>query len=180
METRWPKSARKWGISAPDAVVRILLGGGAQVMNVDLYDIKNAEALSKQEWMMTCTDGFTPPFGKGLVHPRSYGSLTKKIASFVHDKHLISLPFAIRGMTSLGADFLGFQNRGLIKEGFFADLAVFDEAKIRDKATYENPHQYSEGTVHVIVNGQFAFRDGSPTGVLAGRPLSGNERHLER
>ncbi|MBI2833914.1 MAG: amidohydrolase family protein, partial [Acidobacteria bacterium] len=84
---------------------------------------------------------------------------------------IISLPFAIRGMTSLAANFFGIQDRGKIKEGLKADIAVFDEAKIRDKATYDNPHQYSEGTVHVLVNGTFAFKDGKPTGALAGRAL---------
>lgn len=74
-------------------------------------------------------------------------------------------------MTSLGASFLGIPDRGLIKEGFYADIAVFDEARIRDEATFEDPHQHSEGTVHVLVNGVFAFRDGKPTGILVGRPI---------
>ena len=75
-------------------------------------------------------------------------------------------------MTSLAANFYGSPKRGLIKEGFYADIAVFDEARIRDEATFDDPHRYSEGTVHVIVNGNIAFRDGEPTGALAGRPLA--------
>ena len=74
-------------------------------------------------------------------------------------------------MTATVAAFLNIPDRGLVKEGFFADLAVFDERDIRDNATFEDPHQYSSGTVHVIVNGEFAFRNGEPTGVLNGRPI---------
>ena len=144
---------------------------GVGVMNRELYDIKNAEFLAKQEWMMTCTDGGTPEFGVGIVHPRSYGAFTKKLRDYVYDRRLISLQFAIRGMTGLAASFFGVQDRGLIREGQKADIVVLDEARIRDHATYTAPHNYSEGTVHVIVNGEFAFRDGKPTGVRAGRPI---------
>ena len=80
-------------------------------------------------------------------------------------------------MTSLSASFYGFEKRGLIAEGYFADLAAFDLPKVRVNATYERPHQYSEGTVHVIVNGQVAFRAGKPTRVLAGRPLPRERGH---
>lgn len=163
--------AKEWNLSVPDTVMRILNDGPAGVMNRELYDPNNTEFLAKQEWMMTCTDGNTPTFGKGIINPRIYGTFSKKLREYVYEKHLISLPFAVRGMTSLASTFFGIHNRGLIKEGQKADIAIFDEAKIRDKATYENPHQYSEGTVHVIVNGKFAFRDGKPTGVLAGQPI---------
>ena len=74
-------------------------------------------------------------------------------------------------MTSLPASFYGIPNRGLIKPGFFADIAVFDEARIQEKATYDEPRQYSEGTVHVLVNGKFALKNGKVTGVLAGQPI---------
>lgn len=105
------------------------------------------------------------------MHPRPYGAFSRKLREFVLNDSLISLPFAVRGMTSLAATFLGVQDRGLLREGFFADVAIFDLDRVRDKATYGNPHQYAEGTVHVLINGEFAFRDGKPTGVLAGRPL---------
>jgi len=164
--------AERWSMSVPATVRRILQGGNAPVMNLDLYDIENTRYLATKEWMMTCTDGRTPPPGAGVVHPRPYGAFTRKLRLFVHEDSLISLPFAIRGMTSLAADFLRIPERGLIKEGFFADIAVFDEARLRDRATYENPHQYAEGAVHVLVNGQFAIRDGAITGVLAGEPIA--------
>jgi N-acyl-D-amino-acid deacylase len=163
--------AQVWGIDATNAVFRILSESNAGVMNRDLYDGWNTEFLARQGWMMTCTDGGTPEFGKGIVHPRSYGAFTRKLKEYVYNKDLISLPFAIRGMTSQAANFYRISNRGMIKEGYYADIAVFDEARIQDKATYTEPHQYSEGTLHVLVNGKFAFRDGRPTETLAGQPL---------
>jgi N-acyl-D-amino-acid deacylase len=163
--------ARDWNMPVPATVRRILAESNAGVMNLDLYSMENTRYLAQQEWMMTCTDGRTPVFGEGITHPRPYGAFTRKLRLFVYEEAIISLPFAVRGMTSLATGFLGIPGRGLIKEGFFADIAVFDEARLRDRATFENPHQYSEGTVHVLVNGQFAFRDGEPTGALAGRPI---------
>jgi N-acyl-D-amino-acid deacylase len=164
--------AKEWRLSVPETVMRILSASpNVSLMNRNLYDPRNAEFLAQQEWMMTCTDGGTPEFGRGIVHPRVYGTFAKKLREYVFDKHLISLPFAIRGMTGLAAQFFGIQDRGLIKEGQKADVLVWDEARLRDRATYERPHQYSEGMVHVLVNGKFALRDGKVTGTLAGQPL---------
>lgn len=167
--------AQDWGLSVPETVRGILRDGNAGVMNLDLYEEWNTRYLAQQEWMMTCTDGGMPS-GDGIVHPRSYGAFTKKLREMALDDEVISLPFAIRGMTSLAATFLGFDTRGLIKEGFYADIAVFDLENLRDRATYEDPHQHSEGTLHVLVNGTVAFRDGEPTGALAGRPLRRGDR----
>ena len=155
----------------PAAVRQILAGGNAGVMNLELYDIENTRYLAQQDWMMTCTDGRAPPSTEMFTHPRPYGAFTRKIRLFVREDSVISMPFAVRGMTSLGATFLGIQDRGLIREGFYADIAVFDEPAMTDRATYDDPHQYSEGTVHVLVNGTFAVHDGVVTGELAGRPI---------
>ena len=163
--------ARGWGLSVPEAVMRILAADNASVINHDIYDGNNTDFLARQEWMMTCTDGGTPVFGDGMVHPRTYGAFPRKLRDFVFDRGVVSLPFAIRGMTSLAAGFLGLPKRGWIAEGYYADVTVFDEARIADRATYEDPHRYSEGIVHVLVNGELAWRDGEATGVLAGRPL---------
>jgi len=81
------------------------------------------------------------------------------------------MPFAIRSMTGLAADFLRLADRGYIRAGARADLAVFDREAIQDLASYTEPHQNAAGTVHVLVNGVFALRDGEATGALAGRPL---------
>ena len=163
--------AANWEMPVPPTVRRIMTEGNAGVMNLDLYDIENTRFLAQQEWMMTCTDGRTPAPGAGIVHPRPYGAFTRKLRLFVLDEQLISLPFAVRGMTSLATSFLNIPERGLIKEGFFADLAIFNLSEVRDRATFEDPHQYAEGTVHVLVNGVFALRDGQVTGTLAGRGI---------
>ena len=129
------------------------------------------EHIMQQEFTATCTDGGTVALGQGIPHPRFYGTFPRKLRQFVHEERLISLPFAVRGMTSLPAAFLGIPDRGLVKPGFFADLVVFDESELRDMATYESPFEYARGIVHVMVNGSFALRDGKPTEVLAGRPI---------
>jgi len=121
--------------------------------------------------MMTCTDGRDPGPERAVTHPRVFGAFTKKLKDFVIDEGIISMPFAIRSMTGMGADFLGWTDRGYIREGMMADIAVLDEAAIQDNATFEEPHQFSDGTVHVLVNGTFAIRDGVFTGATAGRSL---------
>jgi N-acyl-D-amino-acid deacylase len=163
--------AHAWSVTVPEAVRRIMAEGEAAVMNLDLYDAANTRTLAQKEWMMTCTDGRTPHPGQDIVHPRVYGAFTRKLRLFVYDDPAITLPFAIRSMTGLASTFFNVPDRGLIREGFYADIAVFDEPRIRDLATYDDPHHYSEGTVHVIVNGRFALRDGMITGDLAGRPV---------
>jgi N-acyl-D-amino-acid deacylase len=163
--------AGEWRLPVPETVRRILSDHNPPVMNLELYDMANTRLLARREWMMTCTDGRTPHAGQEIVHPRVYGAFSRKLRLFALDDSIISLPFAVRGMTSLAATFFGIPGRGQLREGWYADIAVFDPARIRDAATYEQPHQYSEGTDHVIVNGRFVIRDGQPTGILAGRPI---------
>jgi N-acyl-D-amino-acid deacylase len=158
-------------LPVPAAVRRILEGGNASVMNMDLYDLANIRFLSRFDWMMTCTDGRPAAPGVEMTHPRPYGAFTRKLRLLALDDSVITLPFAVRSMTSLAATFLGLPDRGLVRRGFAADLAVFDLAKLRDRATYESPQQHAEGTVHVLVNGRFAIRDGRSTGTLAGEPI---------
>lgn len=163
--------AEEWELPAPLTVRRILREGNAAVNNLDLYDDWNTRHLAQMEWMMTCTDGRTPEPGQTRAHPRPYGAFTRKLRTLVLEEEVISLPFAIRSMTGLAADFLGMEDRGYVAEGMFADVAVLDPERIRDRATFAEPQRYSEGTVHVLVNGTFALRDGEPTGALAGLPL---------
>ena len=163
--------AAAWSLPVPETVRRILRDGEAAVMNLDLYDIENVRYLAQKDWMMTCTDGRTPHAGQDIVHPRVYGAFTRKLRLFVFDEPVITLPFAVRGMSGLPATFFNVPDRGQIREGWFADIAVFDEGRIRDRATFDDPHNHSEGTVHVLVNGRFAIRDGEVTGALAGRPI---------
>ena len=163
--------AAEWELPVPAAVRRILAAGNAAVMNLDLYDIENTRFLARQPWMMTCTDGRTPSPAQNVTHPRVFGAFTRKLRQFVLDEGVVAMPFAIRSMTGLAADFLRLDDRGYLRAGAVADIAVFDRDGIRDRATYERPRQPSEGTVHVLVNGVFAIRDGAATGALAGRPV---------
>lgn len=163
--------AEEWGVPAPEAARRILREGNAAVMNLDLYDVENTRYLAQKPWMMTCTDGRDPGPGQDITHPRVFGAFTKKLKDFALDGDVITLPFAIRSMTGLAADFMGWTDRGYLRTGYAADIAVFDLARVRDLATYENPQRYSEGTVHVLVNGIFAVRGAQATDALAGRPL---------
>lgn len=159
------------GLPVPEAVREIMSESNPWVMNRDLYDVENTRYLATMPWMMTCTDGVTPTPGAEIVHPRVYATFPKKINDFVNRDGAIGLPFAIRGMSGLAADFLRLEDRGYIREGMVADIAVIDPARYRDHATYEEPHQFSEGVIHVLVNGRFALRDEEVTGELAGRPL---------
>jgi N-acyl-D-amino-acid deacylase len=163
--------AEEWGVPAPEASRRILREGNAAVMNLDLYDTENTRYLATKEWMMTCTDGRDPGPGQAITHPRVFGAFTKKLRDYVLDDDLISLPFAVRSMTGLAADFMGWTDRGYLREGYHADITVLELDEVQDLATYEEPQQYSRGTVHVLLNGEFALRNGELTGVLAGRPL---------
>ena len=163
--------ATDWELSVAHTVRRIITEQNAAVMNLELYDIENTRFLAQRSWMMTCTDGQSPVPGQQVTHPRVYGAFTRKLRQFVLDDEVISMAFAIRSMTGLAADFLRLTDRGYIRAGARADLAVFDREAIQDRASYEAPHQYAEGTVHVLVNGVFALRDGETTGALAGRLL---------
>jgi N-acyl-D-amino-acid deacylase len=158
-------------LPVPAAVRKILEGGNASVMNMDLYDLANIRYLSRFDWMMTCTDGRNVGPEIAITHPRPYGAFTRKLRMLALDDSVITLPFAIRGMTSLAATFLGLHDRGLVRQGYAADLVVLDLQKVRDRATYDDPKLESEGTVHVLVNGRLAIRNGRPTGVLAGEAL---------
>ena len=159
------------GLPVPEAVREIMSESNPWVMNRDLYDVDNTRYLATMPWMMTCTDGVTPTPGAEIVHPRVYATFPKKINDFVNRDGAIGLPFAIRGMSGLAADFLRLDDRGYIREGLVADIAIIDPERYTDHATYDDPHQFSEGVIHVLVNGRFAIRDEEVTGELAGRPL---------
>jgi N-acyl-D-amino-acid deacylase len=106
-------------------------------------------------------------------HPRTYGNFARLLGKYVREEKLISLEEAVRRLTSLPASNLKIKDRGLLKPGYFADVAVFDPAKIQDHATFENPHQYATGMVHVFVNGTQVLRNGEHTGATPGRVVRG-------
>jgi len=111
------------------------------------------------------------PWAESPVHPRFYGAFPRVLARFVRERQALPLEEAIRKMTSLPADRLGLRDRGRLKRGCAADIVVFDPTTVQDQATFEQPHQYPTGISHVLVNGQWAVRDGEQTGARAGQVL---------
>lgn len=166
--------AGEMGVSPTEALRRMILqtkGGRLMDMNVDIYSPENVRLLAVKDWMMTTVDGYTPESDSTYTHPRTYGGFTEKITQLVFEEKLVTLPFMIRSMTSLPAAFYAIPDRGLVKPGFYADIAIFDLSRMKANATYDNPRQYSSGTVHVLVNGKSAVKDGEVTGALAGQPV---------
>lgn len=139
---------------------------------VSLEDLKE---FMRKDYTAVCTDrrGDGPRIrDNAFVHPGTFGTAPRRIRRFVFDEPVTTLPFAIRSMTSLSAQILGLRDRGLLREGLRADVVVFDPATIRDRATYFQPFQYSEGVNFVLVNGTFVVDGGKPTQAKPGRVLS--------
>jgi N-acyl-D-amino-acid deacylase len=130
-----------------------------------------------QPWMMFGSDGksMAPEgvFLKSATHPRAYGNFARLLGKYVRDEQVITLEEAVRRLTSLPASTMKIARRGLLEEGYYADVVVFDPAKIQDNSTFENPHQLSTGMSHVFVNGVQVLRDGEHTGATPGRVVHG-------
>jgi dihydroorotase/N-acyl-D-amino-acid deacylase len=128
-----------------------------------------------QPWMKFGTDagGEDPERAGGLAHPRAYGTFTRVLGTYVRERHVTNLEDAVRKMSSAVATRLRISERGFLREGYFADVVVFDPLTVADLATYERPHRLSTGIEHVLVNGQAVITDGRHTGALPGRALRG-------
>ena len=122
---------------------------------------------------MIGSDGEVPIFGQANPHPRSYGTFVRVLGRYVRELKTITLEDAVRKMSAFPAQRLGLADRGVLREGMKADIAIFDPSAIRDRATFEQPHQYAEGVAAVIVNGELAFEDGKMTAARPGRVLYG-------
>jgi len=129
----------------------------------------------KAPFTSICTDSraraVDGPLSKAKAHPRAWGAFPRVLARYVRDENLLTLENAIHKMTGLPASRVGLKKRGLLREGYFADLVIFDADKIQDLSTFTNPNQYAKGISHIIINGQVVVEDGTYTGVLAGKPL---------
>ncbi len=135
-------------------------------------DEQDLQRVLRHPATMIASDGGIPVFGEGSPHPRNYGTFSRVLGRYVRDLKIITLEDAVRKMTSFPAQRLGLADRGVLREGLRADIAVFNPDTVRDRATYEQPHQYSEGVSLVVINGQVVF-DGAVTAARPGRILYG-------
>lgn len=146
--------------------------GGARMRGFSMSQ-EDLDRYARQSWVATTTDGGIALPGDGpSTHARFYGSFPRKIRFFALDRGVISLENAVRSSTSLPARIMGLKDRGLVSEGYVADLVIFDPARIRDTATFFEPHRYPEGIDYVFVNGRAAVDSGELTWVHAGRVLT--------
>ncbi len=170
--------ASERGLTPEELVLSQIRLGNPGLVSFNMHD-DDIRTFMKQPWNMTCSDGGYVPFGSGVPHPRNYGSFPRKIRKYVFGEELMSLEDAVRSMTSLTAGVFGLHDRGLLRPGMVADVVVFDPERVTDRATYHEPHQYSEGMVWVIVNGGIAIGNGEFTSGMHGEIVT-KPRHGTR
>lgn len=158
-----------------ETAIYLVLNGSPSVISFNMTE-SDLEYFMKRPYIMTGSDGNIQIPGRSFPHPRSYGTFTRKIRRYVIEKKWISMEQAIRAATGLPAEALGLDDRGRLKNRFAADIVVFDPDEISDKATYENPHQYSVGIRFLVINGEVVIEDGSYNGKLAGIPIRMNKK----
>jgi dihydroorotase/N-acyl-D-amino-acid deacylase len=165
-------------VDAIDAMFDLLIEEGGTIdtvyFSMSEEDVKRAMAAPYVSFDCDAA-GVRPDgtLGASLTHPRAYGSFPRVLGRYVRDEHLLGLEEAVRKMTSLPAHRIGLADRGLVRTGLFADLTIFDPARVIDRATFEAPQQLSDGIVHVIVNGKPVIENGKATGARPGRILLG-------
>ncbi len=150
--------------------LEIIRGGGAAIVNFSM-DEEDVRYVMRVPWVATASDGRAYQPGADRPHPRNYGTFPRKIGYYGYKQGNLSPEQAIRSATGLPADILQMTDRGYIKVGQFADLAVFDAEELIDAATFDDPHQYSQGMRYVLVNGVLTVYRGTATGALAGKAL---------
>lgn len=159
--------ASREGVEPAEFALRMLERGDAGLISFNMSE-DDIEFIMRQPWTMTCTDGDLVPLGQGKPHPRAYGAFPRKLKRYVRERDTLDLASAVRTMTSLPATVFGLKDRGQLRAGAFADILVFDLAQVDDVATYEDPHQLAKGFDDILVNGQWARRNGQFTSALAG------------
>jgi N-acyl-D-amino-acid deacylase len=175
------EAATQRGEDPVDTIMNLVLEDRSRVGTV--YFMMSEENIKKQirlPWLSFGSDAASmapePPFTKSAAHPRAYGNFARLLGKYVREERVIPLEEAIRKLSGLPATNLELDRRGFIREGMFADIAIFDPAAIADRATFEKPHQYAVGMRHVFVNGAQVLADGEHTGATPGRKLSGPGR----
>lgn len=158
--------------NAADVVFDIIRGGGATAV-YHAIGPDDVDRIMQHPATAIGSDGPVGIFGEGAPHPRQYGTFARVLGLYVRERGIISLEEAVRKMSSQSARRLGIHDRGLLTEGYFADIAIFDENEISDRATFEDPHQYAVGMKYVFVNGVVVVEDGAHTGARPGRIVYG-------
>jgi N-acyl-D-amino-acid deacylase len=154
------------------AVIDIFLKGGAGMVfhTMDESDVVN---ILRCPLISIASDSGVRSFGTAQPHPRGYGTNARVLGRYAREQHVVTLEDAVRKMTSQPATAFRFNDRGLLREGFVADITIFDPERVIDKSTFDQPHQYSVGIEHVIVNGKLVLEEEKMTGVLPGVPIHG-------
>ena len=170
--------ARMRGKSPEETAMDLVVEDDSRVGTI--YFLMSEENIRKQirlPWVSFGSDAASQapegPFLKSNPHPRAYGTFARLLGRYTRDEKLIPLEAAIRRLTSLPATNLKIQKRGWLRPGYYADVVVFDPAKVQDHATFEKPQQFSTGVVHVFVNGTLVLKDGQHTGATPGRVVRG-------
>jgi N-acyl-D-aspartate/D-glutamate deacylase len=161
-----------------EVLLDVLLEENGSVPTVFFHHSEeDMQHILRQQWTSIGSDGTAVsvdgPSGRSHPHPRYYGTFPRVLGRYVRELNVLTLPEAIVKMTSLNADKLGLPDRGRLREGAWADVAIFDPSRVIDRATFEKPHQYPEGIEYVIVNGEVTIDRGRHTGALAGRVIRG-------
>ena len=162
--------AAERGEDPVDTAAGLLRRGSVGIISYNMLE-DDVRTLMVQPWNMTSSDGGLAPWGEGVPHPRSYGAFPRKIRYYVVEEGVVDLAAAVRSMTSLPAQIFRIPDRGTIRAGAYADIVVFDLARVNDPATFTEPHQLAEGMVEVYVNGEAALSRGEFTGRRPGRIL---------
>lgn len=162
--------AAAMGKPPEEAALDLVSRGSASVVSFNMAE-RDIEEIMRRPYTMTSSDGGLVAMGEGKPHPRNYGAFARKLARYVRERQVVGLEFTIRSMTTLPALVFGLRDRGVIREGAWADLAVFDPAVVRDTATYQDPHRLAEGMSYALVNGEVVVDEGKFTDRLPGKVL---------
>ena len=153
-------------------VLDLMVAGGAGMVFHGMSE-DDVTQIMKYPYNMFASDAGIRIFGQGAPHPRGYGTNARVLSKYVREEKVISLEDAVRRMTSLPAQKFQLHDRGLLREGYAADILIFDENEVQDISTYDKPHAYSKGFKYVIVNGKIVVENKIHTGVRSGVPLFG-------
>lgn len=157
-------------IDSFDLILQIERNGGASVVNHSINE-EDVRFVMQQPWVATASDGSSRIPSEEIPHPRSYGTFSRKIGHYSVREQTLPLAQAIRSSSGLPADILGLTDRGYLRPDYYADVIVWSENDFIDRATFDSPHQYSDGLRHAFVNGTPVISDGDVTGALPGRAL---------